>query len=108
MNRHLPIALLVVLGAIVATGVEAQDKTAAAGAPAVAASTPSTASWRSAFDSYQPFTDEKTLSWRQANDTVQRVGGWRAYAREAAQPASGAASGSKPDGSAGHRAHPMH
>ena len=107
MNRHLPIALLVVLGAIVATGAQAQDRTAAA-APAAAASTPSTPSWRSAFDSYRPFTDEKTLSWRQANDTVQGVGGWRAYAREAAQPASGAASGSTPDGSAGHRAHPMH
>jgi hypothetical protein len=85
--------LLAVLGAIAATGAQAQDKTPA---------------WRSAFDSYRPFTDEKTLSWRQANDTVQSVGGWRAYAREAAQPASAAASGSKPDGSAGHRAHPMH
>ena len=104
MNRHLPIALLAVLGAIVGAGAQAQSQTQA-GAPATAAAAPS---WRSAFDGYQPFSDEKTLSWRQANDTVQGVGGWRAYAREAAQPASAAASGSKPDGSAGHRAHPMH
>ncbi len=27
-------------------------------------------------------------SWREANDTVNRIGGWRAYAREAKQPQS--------------------
>jgi hypothetical protein len=27
-------------------------------------------------------------SWREANDTVTRIGGWRVYAREARQPAS--------------------
>ena len=26
-------------------------------------------------------------SWREANDTVTRIGGWRVYAREASQPA---------------------
>ncbi len=25
-------------------------------------------------------------SWREANDTVNRIGGWRAYAREAKEP----------------------
>jgi hypothetical protein len=39
--------------------------------------------YRSAFDGYQPFTQEKILPWRQANDTVGRIGGWRAYAKEA-------------------------
>lgn len=102
MNRHLPIALLALLGA--AAGAQAQNRPPA-NAPAVAASPPA---WRSAFYGYQPFSEEKTLSWRQANDTVQDIGGWRAYAREAAQPASAAASGSKPDGSAAHRAHRMH
>lgn len=48
--------------------------------------------WRSAFEGYQPFTDEKPTPWAQANDTVRQVGGWRAYAREAAQPASAASS----------------
>ena len=38
---------------------------------------------RSAFDTYQPFTEEKLLPWKDANDTVGRVGGWKAYAREA-------------------------
>jgi hypothetical protein len=32
-------------------------------------------------------TDErKPLSWREANDSVARIGGWRVYAREAQQP----------------------
>ena len=44
--------------------------------------------WRSAFEGYRPFSDTPVASWRDANDTVGRVGGWRAYAREAAQPAS--------------------
>lgn len=30
--------------------------------------------------------DEGPVSWREANDTVARVGGWRVYAREAQQP----------------------
>ncbi|MDP3762269.1 MAG: hypothetical protein Q8R01_17325 [Ramlibacter sp.] len=82
MKRHLYIALLAVLGAAVAAAAQAQ-------APASPPTAP--AAWRSAFDGYQPFSEEKTVPWRQANDTVQGVGGWRAYAREAAQPASAAA-----------------
>jgi hypothetical protein len=40
--------------------------------------------WRSAFDGYQAFADPAPGSWRDVNDTVGRIGGWRAYAREAA------------------------
>jgi hypothetical protein len=29
---------------------------------------------------------DKPLTWREANDAVTRIGGWRAYAREAQQP----------------------
>jgi hypothetical protein len=29
---------------------------------------------------------EKPVSWREANDSVARIGGWRVYAREAQQP----------------------
>ena len=45
----------------------------------------------SAFTQYRRLTDIPVGSWRDANDTVTRIGGWRAYAREAAQPASPAA-----------------
>ncbi len=30
--------------------------------------------------------DDKPVSWREANDTVTRIGGWRVYLREAQQP----------------------
>jgi hypothetical protein len=40
----------------------------------------------SALAQYRRFSDDKTASWRDANDAVARIGGWRAYAREAQQP----------------------
>lgn len=35
---------------------------------------------------YRSAGDGKPIAWREANDTVNRIGGWRAYAREAQQP----------------------
>ncbi len=32
---------------------------------------------------YQPFAEQALASWPDANATVQRIGGWRAYAKEA-------------------------
>ena len=40
----------------------------------------------SSFSQYRLLGDEKPVSWRDANDTVTRIGGWRVYAREAQQP----------------------
>lgn len=40
--------------------------------------------FRSALEQYQPYAPQPVGSWRGANDTVGRIGGWRAYAREAA------------------------
>ena len=42
--------------------------------------------YRSAFEGYKPFTDEKIVNWKEANDTTGRIGGWRVYAKEASQP----------------------
>ncbi|WP_157982596.1 hypothetical protein [Simplicispira lacusdiani] len=33
---------------------------------------------------YQPYVDQPLQSWREANDQVRRIGGWRFYAKEAA------------------------
>jgi hypothetical protein len=45
--------------------------------------------YRSAFSGYTPLSNElPPLSWRDANDAVERIGGWRAYAREANAPAA--------------------
>jgi hypothetical protein len=40
--------------------------------------------YRSVFETYQPMSEPKLTPWRAANDTVREVGGWRAYAKEAA------------------------
>jgi hypothetical protein len=48
-------------------------------ASAASAPTP----YRSAFEGYQPFAEQKLVPWKEANDTVGKIGGWRAYAREA-------------------------
>ena len=42
--------------------------------------------YESSFSQYRRLGDEKPVSWRDANDTVTRIGGWRVYAREAQQP----------------------
>ena len=44
--------------------------------------------YESALSKYRRFGDEPAISWRQANETTDAVGGWRAYAREAQGAAS--------------------
>jgi hypothetical protein len=44
--------------------------------------------YRSAFETYKPFSDQSISSWREVNDSVGRIGGWRVYAKEARQPES--------------------
>ena len=44
-----------------------------------------TLSYRSSFTQYRGLDDSKPISWREANDIVARIGGWRVYAREAQQ-----------------------
>lgn len=36
----------------------------------------------SAFSTYQPYTESPAASWPTLNETVGRIGGWRAYAQE--------------------------
>ncbi len=76
-------------------------------------------SYASSFSQYRRLGDEKPVSWRDANDTVTRIGGWRVYAREAQQPdpapaakLGDAAPAAKPNESvkpmpAGHGGHKM-
>ncbi|MBC7938909.1 MAG: hypothetical protein H7Z19_03950 [Chitinophagaceae bacterium] len=83
-------------------------QTAATAPPAASTGTPAKASkvgpngstYRSAFEGFRPFADQPVGSWRDANDTVGRVGGWRAYAREAAGNGS-------PDGHGGMHVQPV-
>ncbi len=54
--------------------------------PASPAAPASFLTYRSAFEGYKPYTDDRILDWKAVNDTTGRIGGWRAYAREAQQP----------------------
>jgi hypothetical protein len=54
--------------------------------PPAAAATPAPLPYASALQGYQPFADEKVRSWKESNATVGKIGGWRAYAKEAAEP----------------------
>ena len=57
-----------------------------AASPASAAASASVAlEYRSALEGYQRYSEEKMVPWREANDAVGKIGGWRAYAKEAAE-----------------------
>lgn len=73
------------------------------GGPAASSVSQVELTYRSTLDTYQRFNDEKVGSWRDANDTVGRIGGWRTYAKEGREPSgqsvpppSGAASPATP------------
>lgn len=44
--------------------------------------------YRSAFEGYQPYAEETIANWKSTNDTVEKIGGWREYARQSRQPAN--------------------
>jgi hypothetical protein len=41
------------------------------------------APFKSAFEGYQSYSDDKMTNWKAANDEVARIGGWREYAKQA-------------------------
>jgi hypothetical protein len=41
--------------------------------------------YRSAFEGYQPYSEEKIANWKATNADVASIGGWREYARQAQQ-----------------------
>jgi hypothetical protein len=73
--------------------------------------------YRSSLADYRVLSDEKVTSWKETNDNVGRIGGWRVYAKEAQAPESASdsaphssekpvpADGAKPmrDGHGGHK-----
>lgn len=110
--------LPVAMGAAWAQASAPARPTAAASAPVAA-----TPAYRSAFEGYAGHAEVPLRPWREVNDQVGRVGGWRVYAREsqasgatpatgahaghgagaAARPAAGA--GSAPAATGGHAGH---
>lgn len=86
MTRRLPrgcAAAWLLCGAVTAL---AQDKVATKGDPLDAHARVPAVTYQSPLDGYRRLTEDKPLSWKGANEAVSRIGGWRAYAREAQQP----------------------
>ncbi len=52
--------------------------------------------YQSPFADYRALGADQTTPWKDANDTVRNIGGWQAYAKEAAEAAKVAASKAKP------------
>ncbi len=44
------------------------------------------ATYTSPLSTYRRLGEDKPVPWKDANETVNRIGGWRAYAREAQRP----------------------
>jgi hypothetical protein len=63
------------------------------------------ASHASSLAHYRPAGETEVAPWKATNDTVGRIGGWRAYAREASAPPASAAPASAASGAAGGHDH---
>lgn len=63
--------------------------------------------YRSGLRSYRRLDPNAALSWREANDQVGRIGGWRAYAREANAPEADAGAAAAPGPGADATVAPM-
>lgn len=50
--------------------------------------------YRSPFARYRPLSEAAVAPWKSVNDEVARIGGWKAYAREAQESAASATTGS--------------
>ena len=53
--------------------------------PIVAKAAVPVLNYQSPFRDYRLFGDAKPIAWKDANDEVARIGGWRAYAKEATE-----------------------
>ena len=88
------------LWAIPAATAWAQAPIPARPMPAASATSAVATSYRSALEGYAGYADVAVRPWREVNDQVGRIGGWRVYAREGQ--AHGAAPMSGQGGHAGH------
>lgn len=64
--------------------------------------------FESSFAAARRGADDKPVSWREANDNVARIGGWRVYAREAQQPESTVDAPASPASAGAAKAMPHH
>ena len=79
-------AMLLSSSAVMAQAVARPD-------PATAAAAVPPLTYESPLVRYRAYADQEVAPWRETNDTAGRIGGWRTYAREAAESAGEAATG---------------
>ena len=82
MFKNLPAVWLVPIFSL--SGIVAAQTSAPASATSEVANA-AALPYRSAFEGYKPYADDKLLNWKEVNDTTGRIGGWRVYAKEARQ-----------------------
>jgi hypothetical protein len=100
---------------ILGFGCIAYAQTTPAAAPSMKQAPAQAPAFRSAFEGYQPYADDGAPEWKKANDEVGKIGGWRAYAREAqgnqksegqsSRPETMSTTAPQPDPHAGHAGH---
>ncbi|MDZ7854807.1 hypothetical protein [Sphaerotilus sp.] len=74
----LPWALVLLAGTAAAQSPAAPTQPAMPAMPAM----PTRLQYTSTLSGYQAYADEPVQSWREANDRVGRIGGWKVYAKE--------------------------
>jgi hypothetical protein len=74
--------------AVSAAQAQTPPRPAALPDPLDAAATVPAFRYQSTLSNYQRLDEVKPLPWRAANENVGRIGGWRAYAREASDAAA--------------------
>ncbi|HEY3048277.1 MAG TPA: hypothetical protein VGJ72_12575 [Polaromonas sp.] len=93
---NLPAALALLVAPLWTTQASAQASTAEKPIAPTAMADAAPPAYRSALEGYQPYTDEKIVNWKEANDKAGRIGGWREYAKEA-RPAQTPDAAAKPN-----------
>lgn len=61
--------------------------------------------YNSVFSQYQGFKEQPVLPWRETNAAVEKIGGWRVYAKEARRPDASDKATDTPDKSEMHGEH---
>lgn len=92
-HRHGCVAAWLLCGTVAAL---AQDSATARPNPLDAGARVPSVTYQSSLRGYPRLTDQDVGSWKAVNETVNRIGGWRTYAREAQAPAAGASSAAQP------------
>ena len=74
---------VIVFAVVMAAGLCARAAVSAPPDPASEKSIVAPLQYQSPFRDYRRQGDDKLIPWKDANDEVGRIGGWRAYAKEA-------------------------